>query len=516
MSPYDLNDHTPARTAALQPERPAMNPHSELAPVTLSYNAALRGVRPRHPGEAFTYAMIDAEPELLTCLAASNPEGQFYGLLADAGACTDAEREARYRGVDNVHFIEGRPSDVAQKSGALPQLHYLCCDERKVSLPASERAALFALAEKILVPGGLFAYRYRAYASADGAMRFLVRELAPEMTASQAQEFLHELKLLGQLYLAGDKELAKKLDVAIAARLPDDFFALFGEGAGSSTSFDTLVALRPRGFAYVGDANISSNYLELAAPADTHQLIFECREHPFYEMIKDLVLNRQERSDVWCRQPAPASNDFSELFGNFTYGITRPRDEVPAQIVTRAKPVDLSAPLFEKLIDLLTLLPASIGDFLAHPDGEGFPARDVVGAVQILIACGIARPMRSNYKMPETALSVMQPRLVGGFNRHLDETQVTGEVLLASPVVGSAITVTARDALVMQALNRVGLADSVSALLPELQRLAQDPVTAARVMDVAEPTAEIAKHMVEDVVSQSIVQWYAYGILEAA
>jgi hypothetical protein len=67
----------------------------------------------------------------------------------------------------------------------------------------------------------------------------------------------------------------------------------------------------------------------------------------------------------------------------------------------------------------------------------------------------------------------------------------------------------------MQALDRAGLANSVSALLPELQRLAKNPLQAARVMD-SEPTPESAKQMIEDVVSESIVKWYAYGLLEAA
>jgi hypothetical protein len=54
------------------------------SPVSLSYIAALRGFKPRRPGEAFTYALVNCpSPELLIGLAASNPEGQFYGLTGD-------------------------------------------------------------------------------------------------------------------------------------------------------------------------------------------------------------------------------------------------------------------------------------------------------------------------------------------------------------------------------------------------------------------------------------------------
>ena len=205
-------------------------------------------------------------------------------------------------------------------------------------LPPAERAALFALAEKGLLPGGLFAYGYRAYEKDDGALRFLVRELAPEMDAAQAGEFLLELKKLGAFYFARHPEAAAKLDQAIAAKMPDRFFADYDESNARSGSFDTIVALRPRGFVYAGDADIGANYIDLAAPVSANQIIIDSRDNQLYEAIKDFALNRQDRCDIWCRQPAPMSESLAELFGSFVYGITCPRDDVPKQMKTEGKP----------------------------------------------------------------------------------------------------------------------------------------------------------------------------------
>jgi hypothetical protein len=497
-----------------------MNPDFDLSPAPLSYVAALRGIRPRRPGENFAYAeIVTGDPVRLVCLAASNSEGKFYGIAARAADKAEGERLAVVRQVDNVTFLEGHPSDFlarAEKGAApFPPLNYLCCDERRTPLAASERAALFALAEKSLLPGGLLAYGYRAYDKDDGALRFLVREFAPEMNVSQAAEFLQELKKLGGFYFAQHPEVAAKLEQAIASNVPDQFFSGYDKGEAKSGSFDTIVALRPRGFTYAGDADIGKNYIERTAPVSAHQLIIDCQNNYLYEPIKDFALNRQERCDIWCRQPAPASENPAELFGGFVYGISRMRAEVPQQIKTESGPIDLSSPLYTKLIDLMTLIPVSIGDFLAHPDGKGFTPVEVVTAIQVLVACGLARPMRGHHRT--MAASMAQPRLTGTFNQYLDKMPITGDrVWMASPVVGSAVAVSARDALVMQVLNRVGLADSVAALLPELERLAKDPASAARIMDAAVPTEEIATNMIKDTVSQSIVQWYAYGFLEAA
>ena len=147
---------------------------------------------------------------------------------------------------------------------------------------------------------------------------------------------------------------------------------------------------------------------------------------------------------------------------------------------------------------------------------KDYAPTEVVGALQILVACGIARPMRGS-QVNTNMQSISMPKLVGSFNRFLDKTAVTNnETWLASPVLGSGISLAPRDALVIQALDRVGLADSVSALMPELERLAKNPAAASRIMDTTEPTPELAHDMIEASVSRSILQWYAYGVLEAA
>ena len=161
------------------------------------------------------------------------------------------------------------------------------------------------------------------------------------------------------------------------------------------------------------------------------------------------------------------------------------------------------------------MMPAGIGDFLAQPGHESFAPSDVVGALQVLIACGIARPMRGVHEAEKRG-SFAQPRLAGSFNRYLGQTSVTAaDQPLASTVMGDVVTVSARDALVMQALGRAGVANAADVLLPELERLANDPA-AQRIMDGMTPSSDAARKMIAYSVSHSIVQWYAYGLLEAA
>lgn len=500
-----------------------MTSNASFSPVSLSYVAALRGVKPRRQGQPFTYLVVDCQnPEWLVALAASNLEGQFFGLSSNTSLCAKGEDLARERQASNVKFLCATARQAAerieQNPSYLPQLNYLYCDETtgNENVSATDRTALFDLATKLVAPNGLFATTYKTCESEDGLLRFLVREFAPEMNAEQAIEFLTELKKIGGTYFNKHIDHAMKLANATSRKMPDEFFAMFDQGDACSTTFDTLVAMGGRGFAYAGDSRISSNYLELSLPPEAQPVVMSCISNPLYEPLKDFAMNRLARNDIWCRQPAITSVNPAELFGAFSFGIPTSREAVPANIAAPGKTIALDTPLFNKIIDLMVMLPLSVGDFLAHPSGQGHAPNEVLEAIQILVACGIAVPMRGQ-DTPAKFSALDQPRMCGNHNRYLDQASINSPSLyFASTVWGDAYQVSARDALVMQALDRAGLANSISALLPELQRIANNPKLAAQIMDVAMPTEETARQMIESSLNQSIIRWYAYGILEAA
>ncbi len=335
------------------------------------------------------------------------------------------------------------------------------------------------------------------------------------MNDDQKQEFLTDIKRLGVTYLARHPDIAAKLNDAIAKAAPAAFYALYDGAPLVSATFDTLAAMGARGMAYAGDAVLTSNYVELAVPKEAQALVVECQQSPLYELIKDFALNRMMRSDIWVKQPAARSVVPAELFGGFAYGITMPRADIPTSFKAQGKDIDLSSPLYLKLINLMAVMPIGIGDFLLHPSGEGEKPSKIVEALQILVACGIASPMRGVHG-PVSHANVAQPRLVGSFNRYLDKTDLTDkDVWFASSVMGCGVSLPARDAFVMQALNRAGLSNSVSALMPELRRIAHTPAGMS-IMQAEEPTPEMAQSLVRDVVGKSLPQWYAYALLEAA
>lgn len=484
---------------------------TSFSPVNLSYVAALRGVRPRKTTEPFVYAQIGSfSPDSLLCLAASNPEGRFFGILPTAQAAQEAGMQAGLRQVWNVSF-------GAQTSLLPAQLHYLFCDAGDAVPSQAERESLFNLAQEKLGPCGIFAYRYRAYANSDEPLLFLISEYAPELSAAQAEEFLSELKGLGLLYFKDHPISLAALDKAIADKAPNGFFETCLKGASvSSGAFETMAGLLPRGFAAAGDADIGANYMELSAPAAAHATLEKCRTHLLYEPIKDFALSRAFRNDVWVKLPVDQTARKPDLFGSFTFGITMPKDRVPTKISGAGCEIDLSTPLFQNLIQLMCLLPTGIGDFLLHPLGRDFEPDDVLSAIQILVAAKIAQPMRGRYE-GQTLGKTESPKWTTPFNAYLNEAEIAEDpVSFASPIVGGVVYLSAREALVIQALGRVGLSNLSGSLQPTLKALAaKNPALASLITEAATPTDEVVHNLVTDVLNRDMVRWYAYGLLAA-
>ncbi|MDD3370776.1 MAG: methyltransferase regulatory domain-containing protein [Alphaproteobacteria bacterium] len=496
-----------------------MYPNSFFSPVSLRYISALHGRVPQKAGNPFTYAdasCVNAED--LVCLAASNPEGTFFGFIPDAEEYKEAMLVAEQRGASNITFLPGTPAEIAarleKEPELLPPLDFLCSNGNAGPLPAAERDALFSLAEKQLVEGGILTTTYKAYSSEDGALRFLIQKLVPEMNAEQKKEFLTEIKKLGVLYFFRHFDMADLLDKAIADEKPEDFFSIFEKTPAESATFETLLAAGSRRFAYGGDADMASNYVELTVPHEAQDIVSACQNSPLYEIVKDFALNRDQRSDIWIKSPCDTSADPAELFGGFAYGLSVPRSDIPATYTAKGKKIDLSSPLYMAVLNLMAIMPIGVGDALVHSSLSGAAPENILEVFQILVACGFAKPMRG--VMTEISLkNITSPKLCGNFNLHLDKTLVEKDVLFASEVMGCGIVLSAKDALVLQALNRGGIVGSAKALLPELERLANAPA-APIVLGSGVPSVETATKIIVETMEASLSKWYSLALLEAA
>lgn len=483
----------------------------DLSPVRMSYVAALRNIVPASLDAPFTYAATgDIDVEKFLCLTASNPQGRFYAVLRSNEMVQKATELASLRSVANATFL-ANTNDIP--SG----LSYYCHESAGTMLSVDERKAVCASMAAKLGNGGIACLRYTAYDNPDETLRFLINEYEADLSDADALEFLDELKALGSSYFQQHPIAQNALDKAIANKDPKSFFTACGSGQSTrSGTFETMEAMLPSGFAFVCDAEISRNYLDLVAPPASHETLMKCKNHLMYEPIKDFVLQRLDRADVWVKMPAPLSSDNVHLFDTFTFGITMPTDKIPDEITTQSGSISLKTPLYMRLVELMSTLPTGIGDFLSHPMGLGFAPDEVLGAIQLIVASGIAQPMRSRFERKVSTVGAT-PRWATPFNNYLTHAPISSpQITVASSIVGEGVVISLRDALVLQAVSKAGILKSPSVLGPELNRILQmSPALAAQITESGEATDEVVKSILSSTLANNMSRWFAYGLLAA-
>lgn len=483
----------------------------DLDPVMLRYAAALRGVVPPMPETPFHYVRWGMPDQAMALsLAASNPEGQFSFIVADEPVRQAAELQRQKLRLKNCAFL--RPEAVA----ALRQVQFLCADLRGTG--AADMAAVQALAGAALAPGGLFACHYAPFTAGQDGLHFMVAEFAPEMTPAQQPEFLTELQQLGTHYFAKRPAAAQDLAVALASQAASAYLQRQGAGQKAhSATVQMIAGMTAQGCQFVGDANVQANYLEMMVPAAAQPLLGTLRPHLLYEVIKDFATDRASRADIWVKQPVAMSSDLAALFGPFYFGLAETGAGETSQVTLHGRTLDVTAPIFQAWLTLLRLMPLTIGDFLSHPQAAGFTPQDAVMAINALVAFQIALPMRASFG-GLGRVDFSYPRLAGGYNQQLQQQAIAAvTVLLASPVAGRPVQASLSEALVLQAVGRVGLAESADALMPELQRLAADPALAPQLfVRGADIAPDFVETMIRDVCQQRMPNWYVLGILDAA
>lgn len=479
------------------------------SPTRMRYLAALRGIVPADACAPFTYIQMGLfDPEELLCLAMANTHGDFFGIIKDKKNLKETEKRAEALGITNFHL-----ADNEAKYPALTD--FVCYASSDKSLNDKEQEEILKLVTSRLAPSGVLCWSYAAYSSRKDLLQFVTQKFTDELVPEKQINFLKELRILGESYFKKDEASLRALDKAIQEKDATSFLRHATMAQESrSVSAGAFQKLSSLGFAYVGDTDIQTNYSELVLSAQAQEILTSRQNHLFYEPAKDFALARLTRHDVWVRIPAHISDDMPTLYNSFTFGIVTAFNKIPEKIETKGGTViDLQTPLFSALVGLMSKLPLSVGDFVSHPDGAEFDPHDVLAAIQVLVATGVAQPMRGRYEMTlGSDAQIIPTDLVK--NYLCDATISTPIVRIASPILGGAVLLSAREALVLQAICRTGAVNSAGALFEELTNISKSrPALAAQIMDSAEPSTELTDSIIETVITNDATRWYAYGLM---
>lgn len=491
-----------------------------LDPVTLSYVMALRGVRPRIPSEAFSYGEFGCgTAERLILLAASNPEGIFFGFDPDLEKLNKAADKAEAAGVKNLTFAQATTATLkeAAASGAIAKkcFSYIVYDD--VDNSAKEgMTSLRACAEDLLQDSGVLAYRYRLY-DENNADTLLFESLTRHILAEQPQAdetLAKDWRDLCSHFFAAHPDKAAAFDKALADGKGRAFLRdAVPAHTKTSKAVQVSQAFAGQALTLLGSAQIANNYMELSTPEAAHAALEARRNHPLYESLKDLAMGSETRIDIWAREPLTRIANNVTLFGGFTFGTTESAENIARTVQFQGKNISFAGPLYDSILSLASVMPVTMGDLVTHESLQEVDAATVLNTLQLLVACHILQPMRASF---EAGIDMENPKLIGGYNKGLSRTTLDlQDYAFASSITGRPVILSGMNALVLQALHKGGLNNIALHLSDELTRLADHPHLRPLALHDQAKAVEEAVRQIDTIFHQSMTRWFSLGIIHS-
>jgi len=337
----------------------------EQTPILMSMVALLSGRKHRFPASGFTYCDFGCGTGLNLCfLAASNPQGEFYGVDFISEHIDSAKALAERTGLTNVTFIDASFDDLTPED--LPDLDYAIIAHTYSWVPPKTRVNLISYIKNSLKRSGLLYIYYGAMPgiSATLATTTLTQLLAQRHEGPNASRVVKAIKELNDI-LSGNPALKfngllpqARETLENELQVDPDHLAhdLLNRSPEALWFHQVAQDFAAHGLEFVGHARPRLNaFGDLYEPALTKAYNDFCNTEDdpvLREEILNLVCNTSVRIDIFGKDtpflPADQSPDFSNLYFHGLYGHNHRAARDRAQSVVS---IDLAAPVYDDILN---------------------------------------------------------------------------------------------------------------------------------------------------------------------
>lgn len=450
--------------------------HARMAPVWLEYVAALQGVARPRPGDGYDYCDLGCGTGLsLNLLAASDRRGRFVGIDINARQIARAEELRRAGELSNVRYLVG--DFAAASTFDLPKFDYIALYGIMSWVGPEVRRQALDFVRGRLKPGGLILVAYNVMPGSAAMVplrRFMLAVSDAERSTSArlaaARKALEALKAGGSQYLRDHATAARMLDGVLADEPAYIAHEYFNPHWYLPYFADMRADMASIGLEFVGGVMTETNSARLCIAAPLRPFYDRETDLDRRELIKDIVLGRRFRLDVFGRDGRRVSGKAHiDLFRGLAFALpSRPAAAVPRKFRFPAMGVTLRADIAEPLIAGLAAGPATLDDLSRCPGLAGVPPEQIIGELTILIAGREAQPARAARRNPGPAGN--RYRFVEGLSGAVLEKflAVDRARFVAAPVLGTGLHLNATDGAILLGLVEAGLtgaADRAAGLL---------------------------------------------------
>jgi SAM-dependent methyltransferase len=417
--------------------------YPELAPNHLEAALLFAGFKSNLTRAGTRYCELGCGYGLTTLvLAAANPQMSFVGIDFNPTHIVAARALAESARLSNIRFVEASFDELLEPRFAdLGEFDIIALHGVYSWVAPSIRSAIVKFADTRLKTGGAL---YVSYNAAPGWMpraplQRLIFEYAkchptgPRTTTADALRFAKTIKDAGALYFQANPQVG----AFIEAMEGKDLTYLVHENLNESWSAlyhaDVVADFAPTRLTYACAGHIADDIDETSIPLTTHDVLPGMSEGVWRETVKDFLVGRSFRRDIFVRGPVrltPAERT-EELDRVFVLNV--PRSAATANIQTAMGEVKGRADLYSPILDRLADRPARLLHLIAQVGDADKSAAAVIQALGLLIHSGqikMIRPGTETDPEPARRLNVVLAREIAAGR---------AVPVLAAPAVGTGI-----------------------------------------------------------------------------
>jgi SAM-dependent methyltransferase len=452
--------------------------YRELSPAYLNLTCVMSGVEGPDPTKPLRYCELGCGRGFGTVLlAAANPNIEFVGVDFNPSHIAEARSLATRANIPNVTFFETAFRDAARSTDPrLAEFNMIGIHGVYSWVTQEIRNDMLQFLRDKLLAGGLV---YNSYNTLPGwaavaPIQHLMMEAAKRNTRGSGAVIDESLTMLNTMteqkspfimQNPGMKNRLERMQKQDRAYLAHEFMNVGWEPLYVTDAMNNFAEAK---LTYVGSASLPENRIDLCVPQGLRPMVQAAPDVAMRELLKDYIVNKQFRRDVYVKGPQQLSQrDQRQRFNDLAFVRTLMAKELPEKFQL---PIGEITPKKETIAAVFEALGDKVrkgGELIAAGEKAGLRDADVILLVILMLNSSAITPARPDHDKVDRAASQRLNNVVMELTLAADTHR-----FLASPVLGSAIGVPFFDRIVAPDAVRSPKASDVEIAGQAFDRLA--------------------------------------------
>jgi SAM-dependent methyltransferase len=387
----------------------------ELNPRRFALALAAQGIAAPDFDRAFTYMDLGFGMGVpLVCLAAANPQARFYGVDFMPEHVAHARRLADAAGLDN---LDVRTLSFADLGAAdFPMLDVIVAHGVWSWVRDEVRDHVLRFIAARLKPGGVLYVSYNAMPgwAAMMPLRQMMKDAfdrapgAVEARVAAALAHARALEDAQSLFLRAHPTNAlrlKQMEAESPAYLAHEYFNDAWQPFYVREVTRDLVGA---GLTFAASANLQDNVTDITVRAEARAVFAAATSALEREMLKDMLLSKQFRRDLFVREPrALSDSEMAAVHARFRFAAVMTPDQLAeAKLTTEIVTVKLNTAVHRGLVSALAPGPKSLAELLRDAAVSELSPNAAFGTLYLLAAMGAVAPSPGDQALRAASASV--------------------------------------------------------------------------------------------------------------